>query len=102
MRRDVATLALYNAEGKVLLQHRTDDAPRLPGYWALFGGGIEEGETPEQGLKRELMEEIEWEVKKPKKICEVDLQPWGYETVLHMYSEPCIDASGLVLHEGKG
>lgn len=50
---------LYNKNYELLLQHRTDDAPRYPGYWGLFGGSIEGDETPEEGLKREAEEELQ-------------------------------------------
>jgi 8-oxo-dGTP pyrophosphatase MutT (NUDIX family) len=54
----VAIAILYR-EGKFLMQLR-DDIPGIiyPGCWGFFGGHIEEGETPEVALKRELMEEI--------------------------------------------
>jgi 8-oxo-dGTP pyrophosphatase MutT (NUDIX family) len=49
-----------NPEGKILLQQR-DDRPDLsyPGCWATFGGQVEDGETPDEALRRELLEEIE-------------------------------------------
>ncbi len=52
-------IAILYRHGKFLLQLR-DDIPSIvhPGSWALFGGHLELGETPEQGLRRELLEEI--------------------------------------------
>ena len=49
----------------MLLQHRTNDAVRLPNYWAFFGGGIEMGESPEQALEREILEELSYQVQNP-------------------------------------
>lgn len=55
--RRVACVLLVDAAGRVLIQHRSDDAPVAPGLWALAGGGIEVGETPEEAARRELLEE---------------------------------------------
>ena len=52
-------IAILQQRGRLLLQLR-DDIPGIvyPGYWAMFGGHIEPGETPEVAVKRELQEEI--------------------------------------------
>lgn len=42
----------------VFLQKRSKDAVRLPDFFGFFGGGIDEGETPEQALTREVYEEL--------------------------------------------
>ncbi|HIH17265.1 MAG: 7,8-dihydro-8-oxoguanine triphosphatase [archaeon GW2011_AR6] len=60
MRRDVAVIILYDNKKRILLQHRGKNSPRLPGYWAFFGGGIEKGETPEQAVRRECKEELNY------------------------------------------
>jgi 8-oxo-dGTP pyrophosphatase MutT (NUDIX family) len=60
--RNVSVLILHNNESKVLLQHRTEDAPTFPDYWAFFGGGIEEGESAEQAVKTESLEELGYEL----------------------------------------
>ena len=54
-------LAMLQREGRWLMQLR-DDVPGIvgPGCWGLFGGHLEPGETPEQALRRELLEEISW------------------------------------------
>jgi len=53
---------LVNPRGQILLQQR-DDKPGLlfAGYWTTLGGAIEAGETPDQAIRRELLEEIELE-----------------------------------------
>jgi mutator protein MutT len=46
----------------VLLQKRSADAERLPGLFGFFGGGVEIGESPEQALVREILEELTIEI----------------------------------------
>ncbi len=45
-------------EKRVLLEKRPDDANVYPGMWDTPGGHVEENETPEQALIRELDEEL--------------------------------------------
>jgi 8-oxo-dGTP diphosphatase len=58
-------LAILQQGDHFLLQLR-DDIPgiRYPGCWGLFGGHLEAGETPLEGLKRELKEELAYPVKR--------------------------------------
>ena len=42
----------------VFLQKREKDRKISPGCLAFFGGKIEEGESPEEGMKREIQEEL--------------------------------------------
>ena len=60
-----ASLFLYHAaSGRVLLQHRTDDAPTYPGYWGMFGGMGEEEDAgdPVRSIVRETREELSVEL----------------------------------------
>ena len=45
-------------DGEVLLGRRSDGREWLPGAWDVFGGHIDAGETPEDALRRELLEEL--------------------------------------------
>jgi NAD+ diphosphatase len=47
---------VVDAQGRALLGRRAH-APRA-GLWDVLGGFLEPGETPEDGLRRELLEEI--------------------------------------------
>lgn len=51
------TAGILENRGKVLLAKRNKDDP-LKNKWEFPGGKIEEGETPEKCLKRELSEEL--------------------------------------------
>ncbi len=44
-------------DGAVLMVHERSRRPGLREWWTLPGGGIEPGETPEQAVRREVLEE---------------------------------------------
>lgn len=45
-------------DGRILLGHRRPDRTYYPGAWDIFGGHCEHGESPEQALVRELVQEL--------------------------------------------
>ena len=52
------TLILFKLpDGRVVLQRRTKDAPYGAGLLGIFGGWVEEGETVDECLIREVKEE---------------------------------------------
>ena len=53
----VAAVALVDADRRVLIAQRPE-GKSLAGLWEFQGGKLEEGETPEQALIRELEEEL--------------------------------------------
>ncbi len=58
LERRAARVLLVDADGRILLQHCCDPAaPDAGSWWNTTGGGIDDGETPEQAAARELLEE---------------------------------------------
>jgi len=95
----VVALALLEREGRWLLQLR-DDVPGIvaPGHWGLFGGHLDPGETPEQALRRELLEEIAWQAG-PLTFAFRQERP---ERVLHYFHAPLpVPLQALRLLEGQ-
>jgi 8-oxo-dGTP diphosphatase len=99
--RNVAVVILYDGDGRILLQHRTVDAPTFPDYWAFFGGGLEEGETPEQAVEREIIEELAYTLKSPRRFISRQFLHEGIGYTMHVFLER-YDGSPLVLGEGQG
>lgn len=56
----IAAIILENDKGEFLLYLR-DNKPEIPfpDHWDLIGGHVEEGETPEEALVREVREELD-------------------------------------------
>lgn len=52
LRRAATTAAVFDDQGRLLLQRRTDN-----GNWCLPGGSMEIGETAEESIVREVKEE---------------------------------------------
>jgi len=60
----VAACALIDADKRVLIAKRPEGKP-MAGLWEFPGGKVEEGETPEDTIIRELYEELAVKVTKP-------------------------------------
>ena len=62
--KKIAQIILENDNGEFLLYLR-DGKPGIPFpyHWDLIGGHVEDGETPEEALIREVKEEIDFDLK---------------------------------------
>jgi len=62
--KEIAAIILENDKGEFLLYLR-DNKPDIPfpDHWDLIGGHVEEGETPEDALIREVKEELDIDLK---------------------------------------
>ncbi|MEL6494538.1 MAG: NUDIX domain-containing protein [Cyanobacteria bacterium J06623_7] len=91
-------MAIIYRDDKYLMQLR-DDIPHIayPGVWGFFGGHLEPGESPEVGLKRELVEEINYLPQTLTKFRTVR----GGNYLRHLFSCPLtVPVAQLELNEG--
>ena len=86
--KEIAAIILENDNGEFLLYLR-DNNPDIPfpNHWDLIGGHVEEGETPEVALVREVKEELDIDLKDysfyKKYEC---LTGDAYENIKYIYS----------------
>ena len=105
--RGAAAAIIVTPDERYLLQHR-DDTPGIwfPGFWGLFGGAIDDGETPAAALARELAEELDLRPPRMTYFTQIgfDLRCWGLGIRLrYMFEVPLAESEirRLVLREGQ-
>lgn len=98
---------LITNDRKIILQQR-DNNPGIvnPGLISIFGGTIKAKDNLEQGLRRELLEELELNIDNLPitklgiflKTKELD----GLDWILNVYVVKNVEPENLKIHEGKG
>lgn len=66
-----AVVAIIQKSYTFLLVKRSHYTKAASGYWCPISGRVEENETQEDALKREVMEEVGLEVVAVEKVCEI-------------------------------
>jgi len=92
-------MIFVNSALTVLLYLR-DQKPGIayPGCWDLLGGSVEPGESPERCIKREILEEIEFDLTTPHLFKVYDME----DRVEHTYwAMQDLDIAKTRLHEGQ-
>jgi 8-oxo-dGTP diphosphatase len=74
-----AVVGIIKRDSKILVGERPEDKP-YGGYWEFPGGKVEENESGEQALKRELHEELGIDV--------ITAKPWFEHT--HAYPDKTV------------
>jgi 8-oxo-dGTP diphosphatase len=102
--KEIAAIIFENDKGELLIYKR-DNKPGIPfpHYWDLIGGHVEEGETPEEALVREVKEEINFDLKDyrffRKYVC---MEGDVYPNIKHIYSGKInLPVEEITLYEGE-
>jgi 8-oxo-dGTP diphosphatase len=69
-RQRIVTAAVVERDGKILVARRRPELV-AGGLWEFPGGKLEDGESPERGLARELEEELGVAAKVGERLCTV-------------------------------
>lgn len=104
--QDAVAALLIHEDGRYIMQLRDSKSGIFyPGHWGCFGGAVEPGETPIEALRRELREEIGYEMAEASHFTQFDFDfsTLGYAKVYRIYFELRVtDAEfrRFVLNEG--
>ena len=96
--RRMAVLCLYDSAGRVLMRHRGNDDPLLPGYWGFFGGMVDGDESPEQTVRREIYNQTEYRPHKPEFFIKEKNLRGGVHVLVYVFVEAYDEEQSILLH----
>lgn len=100
----IAAIILENDKGEFLLALRDNKSwIPFPNHWDLIGGHVEEGETPEEALIREVKEELDIELTDYSFYKEfLCLEGDAFENIKYIYTGKInIPIEEITLYEGQ-
>jgi 8-oxo-dGTP diphosphatase len=95
----VGQKAIIMKDDKYLILHKSLTVPRFPGYWDFPGGGLEENESPLEGIKREILEETSLVMEPIEVIWRCQLMVNQIETQYWIYSVKFVSGDVVLSHE---
>lgn len=102
--KEIAAIILESERFGILLMLRDDKSwIPFPNHWDIFGGHVEEGETPEEALIREIKEELDIELKEYRFWRKYEcLTGDAYENTKYIYTAKIdIPINEVTLYEGQ-
>lgn len=104
--KEISIIQLTLPNGDLVLQRRAEDIKINPGLLSFFGGHIEDGETADDAMKRELSEETSLNVSKlnidyfaSKEFVDPE-NPKVIDVKAHLY-KTTIDDDNFEVYEGQ-
>lgn len=68
MKTRICAVAVVENDGKILMGNKVKDVGPYPNTWRLPGGGVEDGESLEDAVRREVKEETNLDTQDVKKM----------------------------------
>lgn len=83
MKRIEVVAAIIQKEGRIFATQR--GYGEWKDWWEFPGGKMEPGETPEEALKREILEELSTDISVDELLCTVEYDYPQFHLTLHCY-----------------
>lgn len=93
-----AVVAIIQRDNTFLFVKRSDYIEAASGYWCPVSGRIEKGETQQDALKREVMEELGVVAVAAEKLCEIP-SPDGQFFLSYWRTEITVGEAQICSHE---
>ena len=101
---DAVAALLVREDGRYVMQLR-DAMPNIfyPDHWGCFGGAVDPGERPDAALRRELREELEFELPTAREFTrfDFDFRSVGHPKTSRIYYEVPVSDEYLVRAIGR-
>jgi len=91
-RKEVVAAAIFDAEKGLLCAQRAKD-DSLPLKWEFPGGKIKSGETHEEALRREILEELSVKVDVKRHLMSIEHDYPEFHLTLHVYEAQIVEGS---------
>jgi mutator protein MutT len=90
-RKFIGVAVIWNQEGKILIDKRRQGG-QLGGLWEFPGGKLEPGETIEECIEREIIEELGIKIKVGDRLITIEHDYTNFHITLNVYH--CYHTSG--------
>lgn len=90
--RQVVGALIRDPHDRIFVQRRSADRRLFPECWDVVGGAVEEGESPQEALRREIAEETGWRLRRV--LARVAHEEWTADGLRHIESDYVVEVDG--------